>query len=78
MSWSKKKFFCWALSIQIRQCDARPDESDLFEVSGGVSVMVSNSSSAASARVAIVVEIALQCVNTSEASKCQLRERSAV
>ena len=41
-------------------------------------VMALNSSSAASARVAIPVAIALQPVNTSEASKCQLRERSAV
>ena len=41
-------------------------------------VMVSNSSSAASARVAIAVAIALQSMNTSEASRCQLRERSAV
>ena len=41
-------------------------------------VMASNSSSAASARVAIAVAIALQPVNTSEASRCQLRERSAV
>ena len=40
--------------------------------------MASNSSSAASARVAIAVAIALQPVNTYEASKCQLREQSAV
>ena len=43
---------------------------------GGSCVMGSNSSSAASARVAIAVAIALQSVNTSEASRCQLHERS--
>ena len=41
-------------------------------------VMVSNSSSAASAGLVIAVAIALHPVNTSEASTCQLRERSAV
>ena len=41
-------------------------------------VMAWNSSSAASARVAIPVAMALQPVNTSEASRCQLRERGAV
>ena len=74
MSRPRKKifFFPWALSLQFRQCDAHPDESDLFEVSGGGNVMVSRSSSAASARVKIAVAIALQSVNTSEASRCQL------
>ena len=40
--------------------------------------MALNSSSTASTRVSIAVAIALLPVNTYEASKCQLREGSAV
>ena len=68
----EKVFFPCDLSVQFGQCAAHPDERDLFEVSGGGSVMVSSSSRAAGARVAIAVAIALQSVNTSEASRCQL------
>ena len=61
----------WALSFQFPQCNTYAGEWDLFEVSGGDSVMVSSSSSTASARVAIAVVIALQSVNICEALRCQ-------
>ena len=74
---SRSKVFFLGLPFEFNSVTPTQRNETSSMSRGGGSVMVSNSSSAASARVAIAVAIALQPVNTYEASKCQLRERTA-